>query len=801
MGRTLRTRSPRFERGTFHCTNTNPRNNYNAGPTTLYGIPTQAILCWIHLDLHPLAHSASSGFRELQKFLKSTSFSRAILVGIGVTLPILAGLYLGHFEIGLAISFGAYWSSPSDISGSFRRKKIGILISATLVMVVSFIGGHLHYETWLSLPILGILGFGIAYFSIYGFRASLVSFSGLLAMVLSLGHEAEQLEIYQYALLAGVGGLWYLLLAKIQHHMDPKAETEEMLSETFQLTAEFVEIRGKLIGSHQDREILQSENLRLQSELTRVHGTLREILILSRRTSGLSNYQDKRLLIFVQLVDMLETAIAHPVNYDRMDPLFRRHPRFIGLFQELIFKIAEHLRLLSESDTSRSTMPGLDAIEHCVDQVRREVALLDEPSELEANIMLRNMLLYQEKQFIKLKRIKRLLVDQEVPKIGPTERKAAKRFIAPLDHDPALLWTNFSFKSNIFRHSLRLSVVVMIGYALGSLFPFQNPYWILLTIVVIMRPSYGLTKSRAKDRMIGTLIGGAIATGMIFLIQGPYIYGALGMISLVFSVSLVQRNSKASAIFITVSVVSIYAIIRPDILNVISFRILDTLVGAGLSYAAMIWLWPVWESVEIRDSIIKSVRANKEFLHEIASYYQRKGNVPTSYDLARKEAFLETSNLNAAFQRMAQEPKSKQHEMSKNYELVVLNHNFLASLASLSTFIRHHETSAASDQFNNAIGSVENNLELLLGCSKNDQCSSTQAIADNNFHFEVQLPVLDFQEINRPDPNDNRHLWALQESHLVWEHLQWLFSISGKMLKLTSGNSNGLSDKYTPTNT
>ncbi|MGB6046088.1 MAG: hypothetical protein WBG34_00680, partial [Flavobacteriales bacterium] len=143
--------------------------------------------------------------QELLQFLKSTSFTRALVVGLAVTIPIVAGLLLGVLDIGLALGFGAFWSSPSDISGSFKHKKYGILISAALAMVVAFIGGHLHYETWLSLPILGVLSFSIAYLSVYGFRATLISFSGLLALILSFALDPGDLEIHQYALLIGVG--------------------------------------------------------------------------------------------------------------------------------------------------------------------------------------------------------------------------------------------------------------------------------------------------------------------------------------------------------------------------------------------------------------------------------------------------------------------------------------------------------------------------------------------------------------------------------------------------------------------
>ncbi|WP_347174684.1 FUSC family protein [Polaribacter uvawellassae] len=707
-------------------------------------------------------------------------------MGIAVTLPIILGIQFGHFEIGLALCFGAFWSSPSDTIGSFQHKKNGILISAALIMFVSFIGGYLHYETWLSLPVLGVLGFGIAFISVYGFRASLISFSGLLALVLSFAHDSEELEIYQYALLIGVGGLWYLLLAKIWHLINPKAETEEILTKTYELTAEFLDTRGKLIGPHDDHEKLQSKLLNLQSQLTENHETLREILILSKKISGWSNYQDKRLLVFVQLVDMLEMAIANPVNYNRMDALFKDYPQYIKLFQDLIFKMAMQLRVISDAGNDKKKLPNNDEIRTCFKAVKFEISVLRKKMNYGEYLMLQSFLEYQEKQFKKLTRIKRLLGDTNTMELDIIDKKVAKRFVEPQDYNPKLLIRNFSFKSIIFRHSLRLAVTIMIGYTLGSLFPFQNPYWILLTIIVIMRPNYGLTKNRAKDRIIGTLIGGAIATGVVFIIQDFYVYGAMGVISLVIAFALIQKNSKISAAFITLSVVFIYAILSPDILSVIKFRILDTVVGAGLSYAAMLLLWPTWESVDIKKSIEKSILAKKKFLFKITEYYQKKGNLPTSYNIARKEAFLETSNLNSAFQRMAQEPKSKQNKMDENYELVVLNHTFLASLASLSTFIQYHKTTEASNQFKIVTEIIENNLETALQCLNNKKLNIIELSTKNELLFEEQLAIINSAEIKNLTPKEKQTEQDLQEAHLVWEQLQWLFSLSDKMLKLAA---------------
>lgn len=731
----------------------------------------------------------SKKFQELQQFLKKTDLSKAVLIGIAVTVPIVVGIWMGYFEVGLALSFGAFFSSASDVNGSQRHKKYGILFSAVLVMAVSFIGRYLHFETWLTLPILGISGFAIAFLSVYGFRASLISFSGLLALVLSFAHEFQELEIYQYALLVGCGGLWYLLLATLWHWIHPKRQTEEVLSETFLLTAEFLEIRGKLFGTRNNRDELQAHLYELQGELTKGHETLREILIQSRKSSGTSYFMGKRLLILKELVEMLEKALANPINYDKMDVLFNQHPEYIKSFQNLTFEMARELRMIAEVGNDPRKLQKNKVLTACFEKVQNEITsfgLTQETNAYEDFLMLQNLLEYQGKQFESLKRIEWLLGGSDIDPEEFIDLNVSKRFLVSQDYDPKLLVSNLSFRSNIFRHSLRLAVTLMIGYALGYFFPFQNPYWILLTIIIIMRPSYGLTKTRSKDRIIGTLIGGAIASGMVFLIHNPFIYGAFGVASLVIAFAMVQKNYKTSATFITLSIIFIYAISQPDILAVIQYRILDTLVGAGLSYVAILWLWPTWGFLEIGKDIKKSVKANQDFLEHIADYYQRKGKVPTSLNVSRKNAFLETSNLSSAFQRMTQEPKSKQKNLDEIYELVELNHTFLSSLASLSIYIQHHKTTEASEIFKVTTTKTIENLSLVLQSLKGEVPNSALSVSEESTLFEEQLPTYQSQQMELSVTDSGQSERNHQESHLVWEQLQWLYSLSTNMLKLTS---------------
>ncbi|HAB26911.1 MAG: hypothetical protein CMP05_13295 [Xanthomarina sp.] len=735
--------------------------------------------------MEPISQIISTNIKELFQFLKSNDFSKAVLIGIAITLPIVFGLVFNQLEIGLAIGFGAFWCSPSHVSGKLTHKINGILLSALLIMIVSFLGGYLHYQTWLIIPVLGFLTFSIAFISVYGFRASLISFSGLLALVLSFAHISETLEMYEYAFLIGLGGLWYLLLVVIWYFINPKAHTEEILAETFLLTAVFLETRGKLVGPQPNRDELQAKLLDLQAELVERHATLREILIQSRKKSGLSHYKGKRLLVFVQLVEILEAAIANPVNYDKMDVFLKYHPNYVKSFQDFIFEVAKQLRSISKTRYNKRQLPNNKQLILYLERLEQEVEALknsNNKSDYEGFLILQNYLEYQKRQFLKIKRIKWLLGNPNMDTKDFIDSNESRRFIVSQDYSLNILLRNLSFKSNIFKHSLRLAVTVVLGYILGHVFAFQNPYWILLTIIVIMRPSYGLTKVRSKDRIIGTLIGGAVAAGMVLLIQNPYLYAVLGIGSLIIAFSMVQRNYKASATFITLSVVFIYGIIEPDISTVIQYRIIDTVLGAALSYVAMLFLWPAWSFLDIHETIEMSVQANKDFLNEIGLYYEQKGQVPTSYKVARKTAFLETSNLNSAFQRMAQEPKSKQKHLDKIYELVELNHTFLSSLASLSTYIQNHPTTEASEMFKEATHKIDNYLSLVLKTLQKEVPEELAHLVQKALSENEQL-INDMTFLNPKDKHLERQY---QEFHLVWEQLQWLYAISRNMLKITS---------------
>ncbi|SDS53515.1 Uncharacterized membrane protein YccC [Gillisia sp. Hel1_33_143] len=721
----------------------------------------------------------SAGIQDFLSFLKSTDFSKAIILALAITIPIILGVYTEHLEMGIAVGLGALLSSPSDVTGSVRHKYFGILLSSLIAILATLIGGYKPDEFWIILFILGSTTFCLSYLAVYGFRASLISFSGLFALVLSFASLSKTLEVYEKALLIGLGGLWYLLLSVVWNNINPKGQTNQFMIQNLELTSRYIRLRGRLLENGIDRTDLLKELHNLQNDLNENHQKLREILISSRKSSGYSNFQRKRLLTFIQTVDILELAMAHPVDYENMDKILKGYPDRIKPFQELVFTLSDKLNdqaiYLQKNKIYKSAKSigeiRLD-LKQKLDSYRNEKQSIH----TEGFLILLNYYEYLEHQSEKIEKIDELLVNPDLTKLRLIKSDDALKFLSTQEYNPKILLENLNLRSSIFKHALRISLVMMVGYCIGEYFSFQNAYWILLTIIVIMRPGYGLTRDRSKQRIIGTVIGAIISIGLVLLIHNVVVYGILGIISLVMAFSMIQKNYKTAAVFITLSVVFVYALLRPDVLNVIQFRVVDTLVGAGLAALGNFLLWPSWEFLGIKTIILQSIKANQKFLMEVNSYYLEKGAVSNSYKLSRKEAFLETGNLSAALQRMTQEPKSKQQNLDNIYQLVVLNHSFLTSLASIGLYIKTHKTTPASNHFKNLIEAVDQNLEtaieLLSGSEVDIDLEHPEKLKEALDFFNKNYKAL-VEEASTFNMSGN-----LQETQLIFTQLKWLLNLS-----------------------
>lgn len=727
---------------------------------------------------------------RIAKFTNSTSFLNATKVTIASVVPVLIFQLLGHFEIGFTIALGAFYTYPSDIPSTLNHKIKGLIVASFIVSGVNLLVNLVYPYPFIFYPFLGLLLFLCSMISVYGQRATSVSFSALISISLSFGHLHEGWEAFEYSSWIFIGGILYLIVSLIYHFVQPYKYIELEIAEGIKLTAKYLKLRGDLWSPEANRKTIIEKQLNIQVELNLIHEDLRKVLI-GNQSSSASTQNRKMLLVFITLVEIQELALYTSFDHSKIHEKFDKHPAVLRTYQNVAYKLASTLKKLSKNVHHITTYIDRNDLKNELDAL--EFAIFDYEKTLgkeeaaEGVLMLTNMLKYAKNQVGKIKIIQRAFsLAMQSYKLKDKDKELEK-FLTPQYYPLRTLIENLSFSSPIFRHSVRLTITILIGFIVGKFLPFQNVYWILLTIVVIMRPGYGLTKERSYNRIFGTILGGLLAFGIVSLVQNHVALSIFSIICMLLGISFTQINYKISATFVTMYVVFIYGVLVPNVVEVIQFRILDSLTGAILAFLANHFLWPAWEFINTSIHIESSVRANRNYLKEIADFYNKKGEVPTSYKLARKNAFIEIGSLMTSFQRMMQEPKSKQKTLPLVNKLVVLNHSLLSALASLSTYIQSHQTTSASESFNYIIKTILLNLDHSISILKNE------TILVDTF-FDKEDVTLQFEEMKRKNftrlatdeelDKETRQA-KMQEAQMVIEQLIWMSNLSEKILKIT----------------
>ena len=727
-------------------------------------------------------------FKSVQKFTTQTNFTNALKVTVAAVIPVIVFASLDLFKIGFSFALGAILTYPSDIPSNLKHKINGILVAILIIVVSAVLVSVLYPFPYLFYPFLAVALFFLSMISVYGQRATMVSFSGLLSIALAIGHVQEGISIWINGGYILGGGIFYLLVSLVFYKIRPYRYVELQIAECLKLTSKYLKLRGDLWDVNASRETIIKGQLLLQVELNTTHENIREILIRNRSTSGSSNQNRKMLIVFTSLVEILELSLSTSFNHEKFNKKFSTYPKILKNYQNLAYNLAGTLKRISISIqdnkkyiSTHQLFNDLEALEAAIIKYQESEGSKDTQ---EGVLMLSNMRDYVERQIEKIKILERAFTAKiEIQETKPLE-KDLEKFLTPLYYPWSTFQNNLSLSSTIFRHSLRLTLTILAGIVIGNLISVEKVYWILLTIVVILRPGYGLTKERSYQRIFGTVLGGLIAFGIISVVHNPYAISTFAIISMLLGFTFTQTNYKVGATFVTIYVVFIYAMLTPNVRDVVQFRVMDTFVGAVLAFSANYFLWPSWEFLNVRVFLKKSIKANYHYLKEISVFYNKKGEVTTSYKIARKFAFIEIGNLMNSFQRMTQEPKSKQKQLPQLYKLVELNYSLVSSSASLGTYIQTHKTTKASEAFNVVVDAVLKNLNVAmdtLNASAKEPIEPHQKI-DLEVRF-TELKNIRAKEIKENSATEIEFQQKMQEAQLVIEQLIWLSNLSESILK------------------
>jgi uncharacterized membrane protein YccC len=303
-----------------------------------------------------------------------------------------------------------------------------------------------------------------------------------------------------------------------------------------------------------------------------------------------------------------------------------------------------------------------------------------------------------------------------------------------------------------------------VGYIVSKLLLHgHHSYWIVMTIIIILKPAFSLTKQKNSDRLLGTIGGGIIGLLLLYFIQDKTILFVLIIFFMLGTYTFKTLNYIVMVIFLTPYVLILFHFLGLGALNVASERLMDTAIGSALAGLGSYFLFPQWESGQLRKYMADVLKANIHYLQKMKDLFS--GNkIPTlDYKLVRKELFVSTANLSAALQRMLSEPKSKQRHRKEIYEFVVLNHVLSSNVASLTAEMINQQNEKTYFEF---IKPVNSSITVLK--------KSLQKI-DNNFSIQKQS---DHQNFSTP--------FNKTADEQLNEQMNFIYKISGDIGKITN---------------
>jgi len=638
-----------------------------------------------------LAHQmavAANYLQEVQKFTSSQYWYSGLRITAGVMVPLIVLIWQGWVSVAVPFLWGALFVSLTDTPGPIQHRRNGMVAAVLLNTFVVLLTTITRQYQPLVISQIILLGFLLTMLSVYGARAGAVGTLALVVMLLNfLTTKEEYNPLWAPVLIAG-GGLWYASFSMLLHGIRPYRAVEQAVGEHLIKIADYVRARAAFYREGTDLDDCFHRLMRTQSDVRALQNQTQDLLFKTRRFVVDASPKSRSLMmIYLDSLDLFEQTMYAYQDYERLHKSLGKTGllnRLYGLILELAAGL-EHIGITVQMGNAvRTSFDVNKRIAELRDSMQLELGNTtaeDHVVDLQAFKRILNNVQGISNRMNRLILYTRMEVETDHP---PEVAERVSRVAAGQPIRLKTLTDNLTFKSDTFRHAIRLTVAIAIGYALSLVLSLQHSYWVLLTIVTILRPAYVITKRRNVQRVTGTLVGVAIVLVLLWFISSSTILLAILVISMLLGYSLLRVHYFTFVVFLTIFLVISLHFLNPlDFQMLIRERLVDTVIGSVIAFLVSRFLFPVWEHREIRQSMMKMLEANRQYFYQAWSVASKEQPDSPAYDLARQEAIVSLTNLSDNFQSMLSEP-DQPPQASAIHQFVIANHMLTGHIAALS---------------------------------------------------------------------------------------------------------------------
>jgi uncharacterized membrane protein YccC len=198
--------------------------------------------------------------------------------------------------------------------------------------------------------------------------------------------------------------------------------------------------------------------------------------------------------------------------------------------------------------------------------------------------------------------------------------------------------------------AVRLALCMSIAEIARQFLPSGRPYWVLLTVAIVLKPDFGSVFGRALQRGAGTLLGVLIGSALLTLLpRSPWL-----LVAMAFFVAVLPWARAANfglfAVFQTPVIILMLDLALPPDPGLVLERLTDTLLGCGIVLVFGYLLWPQTWRAPLDQALRDATDALDAFVEAAFT------GSPADRRRARRRNYRALTELQTQLQRRLAEP-------------------------------------------------------------------------------------------------------------------------------------------------
>jgi len=622
-------------------------------------------------------------------FFYSHYFHLGLRFGAGLVGIIWFTLQLSDMHTAMAVGIGALCTALMDLPSPLRHKlnemTASVLLCGFVTLLISLCGPYY----WLLMTMLVLISFFASMMVVYGKKSMPLQLATLFIMTMSMEHQMTPAQSFLHAGLFTVGALAYLAYAMGVSWLLRHRIKQQVLAEALFELAAYIDIKADFYDTRYNLNEQFNKLVRHQALLADRQQASRDLILRAH-----NNRKDAIVVqIHVCMLDLYEQVLSTHTDYAQLRTHLADSPALASL-HGLAYKAARDIESVAYAVTRKrasfqsiSYEPELKAIEEQLVQLQAAVDA-GKPAQ-EALAVLRAQ---RNKVRAIINMIGELHVaSQRVYDNTPFWKDADMQpFLSQQKYELQVMLSHFRMDSPIFRFSLRVSLAIATGLLIGASLPYTaHSYWIVLTIVIILKPSFSMTKQRRTDRIVGTVIGCIITAIILTWFNYPAVILTALVLATVATPTFVYLRYRYAAVAVSVMILLQMNLAAGSALSAVSERLTDTFIGAAVA-TVFSFVLANWEYQSLPRLVRRVLEANLRYMQ--ASFELLRGDCRNDfpYRIQRKGLMDSLADLSAAMVRMLDEPASKQRAMEDINLFIVQNYLLVAHVAALRAILRRH---------------------------------------------------------------------------------------------------------------